>query len=340
MIYHARRSLHPRDNTPATPIRLRHSRVPLDYVSDTSHAERWPIHPDGMLEFTPLSGPYVAVKGDAAPQLVEQPKALSYLLEIDGVRVLLDCGAPEELSFEELHVPRGTAAPELVGLLPEVLERYVVRVLRTADAQYRSEHRRLSLDARETIASRPVCICAGALRSAVPCVRDLSRAGARSSRHNGSSKVVGCRSRSKARHGTALRSYRRRDRRGLRRGAPGALSAADAAGRYAQRLCEGLTPGKCAGLILTAYSAGHSLGGTVWKLRSPTAGTIIMALDWNHNRERHLEATALLAPALAQDAVLTVDTIWNQKQGRLVLARRGCEIVRYVTALLTVRDCN
>ena len=57
--------------------------------------------------------------------------------------------------------------------------------------------------------------------------------------------------------------------------------------------------GRCAGLVLTAYHAGHSLGGTVWKLRSPSVGTIVMALDWNHHRERHLDATALLAVGTA-----------------------------------------
>ena len=57
--------------------------------------------------------------------------------------------------------------------------------------------------------------------------------------------------------------------------------------------------GKCAGLVLTAYNAGHSLGGTVWKLRSPSVGTIVMALDWNHHRERHLDGTSLLSVGAA-----------------------------------------
>jgi len=77
-----------------------------------------------MLEFTPLSGPYVPIKGEGAgADQVEQPKALAYLLEIDEIRILLDCGAPEECAFDAMHSPVGTAAPELVGTLPEVLER-------------------------------------------------------------------------------------------------------------------------------------------------------------------------------------------------------------------------
>ncbi len=57
--------------------------------------------------------------------------------------------------------------------------------------------------------------------------------------------------------------------------------------------------GSLAGITLTAYNAGHSLGGAVWKLRSPSHGTMLIALDWNHNRERHLDSTALLASASA-----------------------------------------
>ncbi|KAJ9479299.1 Cleavage factor two protein 2 [Pseudozyma hubeiensis] len=57
--------------------------------------------------------------------------------------------------------------------------------------------------------------------------------------------------------------------------------------------------GKCASLTLTAYNAGHSLGGAVWKIRSPTSGTVVIALDWNHNRERHLDGTILLSSSAA-----------------------------------------
>ena len=56
--------------------------------------------------------------------------------------------------------------------------------------------------------------------------------------------------------------------------------------------------GKCAGLTLTAYSAGHSLGGAVWKLRSPSSGTLLIALDWNHIRERHIDGTALISTSV------------------------------------------
>lgn len=52
--------------------------------------------------------------------------------------------------------------------------------------------------------------------------------------------------------------------------------------------------GKCQGLAITAFNAGHTLGGTVWKIRSPTSGTILYAVNLNHTKERHLDGTILL----------------------------------------------
>jgi hypothetical protein len=55
--------------------------------------------------------------------------------------------------------------------------------------------------------------------------------------------------------------------------------------------------GKCQGLTITPFSAGHSLGGAIWKIRSPSAGTILYAVDMNHMRERHLDGTVLMRQA-------------------------------------------
>ena len=52
--------------------------------------------------------------------------------------------------------------------------------------------------------------------------------------------------------------------------------------------------GKCQGFTITAFNAGHTLGGTMWKIRSPSSGTILYAVDINHLRERHLDGTILL----------------------------------------------
>jgi cleavage and polyadenylation specificity factor subunit 2 len=46
-------------------------------------------------------------------------------------------------------------------------------------------------------------------------------------------------------------------------------------------------------LTITPFNAGHTLGGTIWKIRSPSAGTILYAVDMNHMRERHLDGTVL-----------------------------------------------
>jgi len=43
--------------------------------------------------------------------------------------------------------------------------------------------------------------------------------------------------------------------------------------------------GKCKGIILTAYSAGHTLGGTIWKIKKDT-DEILYAVNYNHKKER------------------------------------------------------
>lgn len=55
-----------------------------------------------------------------------------------------------------------------------------------------------------------------------------------------------------------------------------------------------LPSGKAQGLTITAFNAGHTLGGTMWKIRSPAAGTILYAVNINHMRERHLDGTVLV----------------------------------------------
>ena len=52
--------------------------------------------------------------------------------------------------------------------------------------------------------------------------------------------------------------------------------------------------GKCQGLTITPYAAGHTLGGTLWKIRSPSSGTIMYAVHLNHMNERHLDGTVLI----------------------------------------------
>ena len=50
-------------------------------------------------------------------------------------------------------------------------------------------------------------------------------------------------------------------------------------------------------MTITPFNAGHTLGGTIWKIRSPAVGTIIYAVNMNHMRERHLDGTVLISGA-------------------------------------------
>lgn len=47
--------------------------------------------------------------------------------------------------------------------------------------------------------------------------------------------------------------------------------------------------GKLAHLLLTPYASGHTLGGSLFKIRSPTSGTLLYAVGINHTQERHLD---------------------------------------------------
>ena len=47
--------------------------------------------------------------------------------------------------------------------------------------------------------------------------------------------------------------------------------------------------GELSHLLLTPFPSGHTLGGTLFKLRSPTSGTVLYAVGINHTSERHLD---------------------------------------------------
>lgn len=50
--------------------------------------------------------------------------------------------------------------------------------------------------------------------------------------------------------------------------------------------------GRTQELSITAFNAGHSLGGTVWKIMDDLS-TVIFAVDWNHSRDSHLNGAFL-----------------------------------------------
>ncbi|WFD40256.1 uncharacterized protein MJAP1_003242 [Malassezia japonica] len=231
-----------------------------------------------MLEFTPLAGPYCSTDAKGKGREVsstEQPKAVSYLVEIDGCRVLLDCGAPEDFVFADHGAvpgdPESTPRPELVGTLPQILERIgpTIDVVLLTHAElshlgfyaYARAHYGLQCTVYATLPVQTM----GRL-----VMQEAVRAWAAETEIGTSARLL-----------------------------PTETEVDDAfdAVRTLRFLQPTPLDGKSAGLVLTAYNAGHSLGGTVWKLRSPSIGTVVMALDWNHSRERHLDRTALLPTA-------------------------------------------
>ncbi|KAJ3410272.1 cleavage and polyadenylation specificity factor subunit 2 [Chytridiales sp. JEL 0842] len=76
--------------------------------------------------------------------------------------------------------------------------------------------------------------------------------------------------------------------------------------------------GKCKGITITAYGAGHTLGGTIWKIKKDT-DEIVYAVDYNHQKERHLSGTVLLGDPLSRPSLLITDSynaLVNQAQRR------------------------
>ncbi|KAI8603970.1 beta-lactamase-like protein, partial [Dissophora ornata] len=76
--------------------------------------------------------------------------------------------------------------------------------------------------------------------------------------------------------------------------------------------------GKCKGITITASSAGHTVGGTVWKISKDTE-SILYAVDYNHRKDKHLDATVLLqsdgsAPQEFQRPSLMITDAFNAEQ--------------------------
>ena len=59
--------------------------------------------------------------------------------------------------------------------------------------------------------------------------------------------------------------------------------------RYSQ---QAVLQGRAAGITVVPHAAGHTLGGTVWRI-AKDAEEIVYAVDYNHRRERHLNGTTL-----------------------------------------------
>ncbi|KAJ7068461.1 beta-lactamase-like protein [Mycena amicta] len=99
--------------------------------------------------------------------------------------------------------------------------------------------------------------------------------------------------------------------------------------------------GKCQGLTITPFNAGHTIGGTIWKIRSPSSGTILYAVNVNHMRERHLDGAVIISKSaggvfepLARPDLLITDaertSVVNSKQ-----RDRDAALIDTITSTLT-----
>ena len=106
-----------------------------------------------------------------------------------------------------------------------------------------------------------------------------------------------------------------------------------------------LDAGKCQGLTIIPFNAGHSLGGTIWKIRSPSAGTILYAVDMNHMRERHLDGTVLIRQASAGGGVFESLArpdllITDAERANVTTARRKDRDAALLGKLIDSLECN
>ncbi|OZJ06761.1 hypothetical protein BZG36_00414 [Bifiguratus adelaidae] len=85
--------------------------------------------------------------------------------------------------------------------------------------------------------------------------------------------------------------------------------------RYSQPT---VLPGKCKGIIVTAYAAGHTVGGTLWKIKKDT-DEIVYAVDFNHQKERHLDGTVLLTSGVVPDALVRPSLMITDAQNAEVI---------------------
>jgi hypothetical protein len=81
-------------------------------------------------------------------------------------------------------------------------------------------------------------------------------------------------------------------------------------------------PGKGAGVKITAFPAGHLIGGAVWRVTFDDQ-EFVYAVDYNHRKERHLNGTALQT-VFIRPALLIADA-WGPGQEVPESANRdGC----------------
>lgn len=77
--------------------------------------------------------------------------------------------------------------------------------------------------------------------------------------------------------------------------------------------------GKGLGVRITPLPAGHTLGGTVWRIAAPGEEDIVYAPDFNHKKERHLngcEIERLMRPSLMLIGAMNADYVQQRRRLR------------------------
>ena len=77
--------------------------------------------------------------------------------------------------------------------------------------------------------------------------------------------------------------------------------------------------GKLGSITITAYAAGHSLGGTIWKVQQAQEA-IVYAVDWNHSRENCLRGAGFIS-----GGGVSVETLG--KPTALICSAKNSEVV-------------
>jgi cleavage and polyadenylation specificity factor subunit 2 len=90
--------------------------------------------------------------------------------------------------------------------------------------------------------------------------------------------------------------------------------------------------GKGKGITITAYAAGHTIGGSLWKIRKENE-EIVYAVDFNHNKERHLNGGAL--QSLTRPSLIITDA-YNALYAPPSRKLRDAELIE--TILSTLRN--
>ncbi|KAI9001367.1 beta-lactamase-like protein [Trametes punicea] len=296
-----------------------------------------------MITFTPLSG--------AARTIRTVP--LAYLLQVDDVRILLDCGSPDwcpELSTEGEE----DASPpweKYCNALKECAPSVDLVLLSHGDLPhsglypYAYAHWGLTAPAYTTLPVQAMARISATedvegIRDELP-VEDAAE-NSQQERFDDSLSYENGSPPSQTSPSPPSSQARKRKYVATIQEVHDAFDSVNVL-RYSQP-CH--LQGKCQGLTIIPFNAGHTLGGTIWKIRSPSAGTIIYAVDMNHMRERHLDGTVLFRQASAGGGVFESLArpdllITDAERANVTTARRkdrDAALLDCVTATLSSRN--